>query len=143
MKDLYLHILVEPEASEAELAAAIDAAAEADACRAILLHPLRRAIYNRSYSTLKTIGELRHRLNLDTPDSWFQQNCPDFVHRFKSASSPQTPTKAVFETTQPDQKTVTSPPAAQPGKPFPLKNLMWVLLSLTGLILAFLAYQYF
>lgn len=85
MKDLYARLGISPEASAEEIVAAGQAGPEAGACARVLADAGQRAAYDRAYSTLKSIGILRHRLGLDSGDSWFLNRYPDFAPRFRSA----------------------------------------------------------
>ena len=98
MKDLYAQLGVNADASAGEIAAAGMTSPEAGACALILANEEQREAYDRTHATLKSIGVLRHRLGLDSGDSWFLANYPDFAPRFRSAIA-------------------TGKPAAAPGDP--------------------------
>jgi len=89
MKNLYLQLGLDQNASPNEIEAALQAKPDLGESAAILLNESRRAAYNRTVSTLSSIGLLRHRLGLDTERSWFVATCPDFVPRL--ATQKQTP----------------------------------------------------
>lgn len=84
MQDHFLKLGLDPEASRADIEAAIEAKPELSAAAEILLNEHRRAAYQRTVSTLRSIGILRHRLDLDKDDSWFVESCPDFAPRLHS-----------------------------------------------------------
>lgn len=78
MHDLFLRLGISTDASADEIAAAIESKPHLAGASEILLNPLRRAAYQRTVFTLRSIGELRHRLGLDSDASWFQETCGDF-----------------------------------------------------------------
>lgn len=84
MKDLYLQLGINPDASHSDIEAAFERRPELAESRVILLNESRRAAYNRTVSTMRSIGMLRHRLGLDNNNSWFVDNCPDFAPRLHS-----------------------------------------------------------
>ena len=79
MKDLYHKLEVEPTATRDEIAAAFEQQPELKAYSAILLDDEKRPLYDQVHKTLKTIGTLRFRLDLDKSDTWFIQRYPDFA----------------------------------------------------------------
>jgi hypothetical protein len=81
MQDLYLKLDLDPAASSAEILQALEAKPEQSAAADILLNERRRAPYQRTVSTLRSIGLLRHRLGLDNDHTWFVETCPDFAPR--------------------------------------------------------------
>ncbi|HET6565149.1 MAG TPA: hypothetical protein VFG52_07010 [Xanthomonadales bacterium] len=91
MRDLFLQLNLDPNASSEDIAAAIKAKPLHEGAAEILLNERRRAAYQRTVSTLRSIGILRHRLGLDNDDTWFVQTCPDFaprLHTRKFAAQP-------------------------------------------------------
>jgi hypothetical protein len=48
-------------------------------CAPILQDEKKRAGYDQAHATLNAIGILRHRLGLDSGESWFLESCPDFA----------------------------------------------------------------
>jgi len=78
MHDLFLRLGVSTDASNDDIAAAIESKPHLATASEILLNPQRRAAYQRTVFTLRSIGELRHRLGLDNEASWFQETCGDF-----------------------------------------------------------------
>jgi hypothetical protein len=85
MKDLYRRLGIDPKASSREVAAALASKPEMGECAPILQDEKRRAGYDQAHATLNAIGILRHRLGLDSDDSWFLENCPDFAPRLLKA----------------------------------------------------------
>lgn len=81
MQDLYARLRIEPDAGRENVIEAFKLEPDLDEFSAILLDPDRRSVYDRTRATLKTIGELRHRLGLDSRGSWFADNYPDFAAR--------------------------------------------------------------
>lgn len=79
MKNLYSRLGIDRSASAAEVQAALELKPELGDCASILLHSERRAAYDSVHSTLKMIGALRLRLELDSSPSWFLKNCLDFA----------------------------------------------------------------
>ena len=86
MKDLYAKLGIEPGASNAEVAAALELKPALGACSSILLNPAKRALYDGTHATVKAIGLLRYRLGLDAGPSWFLENYPDFAPGLKSVA---------------------------------------------------------
>lgn len=81
MKDLYHKLGIDPQASHEEVAAALALQPDMHHCSPILTDQEKRAAYNQAHATLNAIGILRHRLGLDSADSWFLENCPHFAPR--------------------------------------------------------------
>jgi len=79
MKDLYRKLGIDPKASNQEVAAALELKPEMSKYATILRDEEKRTGYNQAHATLNAIGILRHRLGLDSGDSWFLENCPDFA----------------------------------------------------------------
>jgi hypothetical protein len=142
MKDLYARLDLRPSADEEELAASLRNKPGMESAAAILLDRGKRARYDRAHATLKTIGALRQRLKLDTGDSWFLQNCPDFAPGFKSAAAPAKPearatarpAQGKHSETAP-QKPVQPRPAPRSARSFPTAGLVGaaILLALAAL----------
>jgi hypothetical protein len=122
MKDLYARLGIGPDASAGEVVEAGQASPEAGACAQVLADATQRAAYDRAYSTLKSIGILRHRLGLDSGESWFLSRYPDFAPRFRSAiatgkakvEATQTRTMPQVATIE-DTRSKAKPGAAQPA----------------------------
>lgn len=96
MKDLYLQLGIDPHADQSDIEAALRQHPELGDAAAILLNAPRRAAYNRSVSTVRSIGMLRHRLGLDAQSTWFVETCPDFaprLHLRKYAPPPEVSAK--------------------------------------------------
>jgi hypothetical protein len=85
MKDLYLQLGISQDATPENIEAALKDHPDHSATAVILLDKRRRAAYNRSVSTIRSIGILRDRLGLDKDSSWFQDTCPDFVPKMRVA----------------------------------------------------------
>jgi len=79
MKDLYLKLGISQDASSEDIEAALKNHPDYADSAAILLDKRRRAAYNRSVSTIRSIGILRDRLGLDKELTWFRQTYPDFA----------------------------------------------------------------
>jgi DnaJ-class molecular chaperone len=138
MKDLYARLEVQPTADEQELAAALRNKPGMELAAAILLDQEKRARYDRAHATLKAIGVLRQHLKLDTGDSWFLQNCPDFALGFKPAAAPAKPeARASVEVTPGERRQTT--PQAQPEqgpKPRAARSVPLVGLVVAAVLLA-------
>jgi DnaJ-class molecular chaperone len=87
MKDLYAKLGIDQHASQSEVTAALQSRPELSAFSTVLLNAEKRAVYDRAHTALKAIGQLRHKLGLDSGESWFLQNCADYVPRQRSAVS--------------------------------------------------------
>jgi len=85
MKDLYHRLGIDPKASSEEVAAALASKPAMSECASILQDEKKRAGYDQAHATLNAIGILRHRLGLDSGESWFLENCPDFAPRHLKA----------------------------------------------------------
>ncbi len=110
MKDLYLQLGLDPGASTADIEMALQAKPELGEAAVILLNEPRRAAYNRTVSTLRSIGILRHRLGLDAESTWFAETYPDFVPRLHIKKhvprmQPKSETAATLATVNPREKT--------------------------------------
>jgi len=79
MRDLYRKLGIDPRAGSEEVAAALASRPAMSECAPILLDEKKRAGYDQAHATLNAIGILRHRLGLDSGESWFLENCPDFA----------------------------------------------------------------
>lgn len=99
MKDLYARLGIKTDATAGEIAAAGQASPEAGDCARILANRAQREVYDRAYSTLKSIGVLRHHLGLDSGESWFLNQYPDFAPRARSAVARVKPAVAQPEAT--------------------------------------------
>lgn len=144
MKDLYARLEVQPTANEQELEAALRDKPSMEITAGILLDQEKRARYDRAHATLKAIGVLRQRLRLDTGDSWFLQNCPDFAPGFKPASAPAQPEASASVGPTPGEHRETAGqaqhnpgPAPRAGRPYPMVGLVAaaVLVALAALYL--------
>jgi len=89
MKDLYRNLGIDPNASREEVTAALELKPDMNECAPILLDEEKRTAYNQARGTVKTIGILRHRLNLDSEDSWFLKDSPDFAPRLQQLKKAQ------------------------------------------------------
>lgn len=82
MKDLYRKLGIESGASREAIESALESCPDlADDHAPVLLDPEKREVYDEAHAALKAIGELRHRLGLDTGDTWFTKENADFVPR--------------------------------------------------------------
>ncbi len=118
MQDHFLQLGIDPEANAADIKAAIEAKPELEAAAQILLNERRRAAYQRTVLTLRSIGMLRHRLGLDNEDSWFVQSCPDFAPRLHSRKfTAQAATTAESTAPAVAESTAGTTAAADGGKP--------------------------
>jgi len=113
MKDLYAKLGVEPTASGREIAERLKQKPELAPIGTILLNPEKRAVYDGAYSTLKTIGALRHRLGLDKGESWFLKTHPHFAPSLTSMAKTRQAPSASQPATQP------AAPAATAHAPTP------------------------
>jgi hypothetical protein len=120
MKDLYLQLGIDPNASPADIEAALQAKPELGEAAAVLLDGSRRSAYNRTVSTIRSIGMLRHRLGLDAEFTWFVKTCPDFaprLHLRKYVPPPESPAETV-------------PEVAIPPSPGARKSKTWLIAAL-------------
>ena len=85
MKDLYSALGIDPEASDEDIAASQELKPGLPDYSSILLNERRRAVYDSTYTTLKTIGVLRQKLKLDSGHSWFLEQHSDFTPKLGSA----------------------------------------------------------
>jgi len=109
MKDLYRKLGVQSGASREEIESALESRPDlVDDHAPVLLDPEKREVYDEAHAALKAIGELRHRLGLDTGDTWFTKENADFVPRLipkkvsPAASKPVTPTAVAEEPFPPE-----------------------------------------
>lgn len=144
MRDLYAKLGISQEASLEEVAEALKSKPGMAACAPILLNSKKRAVYDRTYTTLKNIGYLRHRLGLDKGDSQFLRDYPDFAPRLvTNLNSNQRHEPA--GTALPDQ---TDSASGQHGNLEPKKKVLakytrTVLVAVVGLVLVSLLIRYF
>ena len=52
----------------------------------VLLNPARRRVYDRAYSTVSKIAEIRLRLRLDATDLWQQSQCDEFLNNLRDGA---------------------------------------------------------
>lgn len=93
MRDFYTQLALAPDADDAAIRAALPhlpADVRADA-QMILLDPRRRAIYDRNYRLLTTIGELRMHLGLNHTRFWSRQEYRDFRREIAPAPTATPP----------------------------------------------------
>jgi hypothetical protein len=141
MKDLYAKLGIDQGASQSEVAAALQCRPELSACSPILLNVEKRAMYDRAHMALKAIGQLRHKLGLDSGDSWFLQNCADYVPRQRSAVTAEKPAAAIGNSApRPAPNEAAQPPIA-PARPAarPVRPAL-VVLAITAVVLAIAAF---
>lgn len=145
MQDLYLQLGINPDASAEEIDAAIRKKPQLTAASEILLNPQRRAAYQRTVLTLRSIGTLRHRLGLDNDSSWFLDTCADFAPRLQSrrnvASAPGAESAPVTATAGVGQSSAASA-AAAPAKTTPPSRSWVKLLLIAAGVVALLALLY-
>jgi hypothetical protein len=81
VKDLYQQLGVSDTGGEAEIRAALGAAAPElrEAAEFILLDPARRAVYDRNRRVLVTVGRLRANLGLNLSRFWPRSRFADFT----------------------------------------------------------------
>lgn len=138
MKNLYLQLGIDPQASQDDIEAALQAKPELADAAAILLDESRRAAYNRTVSTLSSIGMLRHRLGLDADQTWFVKTCPDFAPRLhmRKYVAPATP----VEESAPAQIAAASGTATQVPVPGSRNNKSWIKAAVILFVMAVVLY---
>ncbi len=96
MLDLYKRLNLDPQANENAIREQLRAHPSPEtsldpqliqAAQHILLHPKRRAVYDRNYQVLCTIGQLRSHLGMNLRPFWARANSHDFTR----ISAPHTP----------------------------------------------------
>jgi len=134
MKNLYLQLGLDPHASRDDIEAALQSKPELADAAAVLLDESRRAAYNRTVSTLSSIGLLRHRLGLDTDQTWFVKTCPDFAPRLhmRKYVAPNSPA----EESAPAEITAASGTMAQVPAPGSRNNKSWIKAAVIIFVLA-------
>ncbi|MDZ4730038.1 MAG: hypothetical protein SH820_08870 [Xanthomonadales bacterium] len=128
MKDLYLQLGINPDAGKNDIEAAMVEHPELADVAAILLNESKRATYNRTVSTIRSIGMLRHRLGLDNENSWFVEHCPDFA--------PSLQPKKYTAQAQPDAGVATAAARTHPGQTSSNKTKSWFKLLAIGMGIA-------
>lgn len=88
MKDLYKLLHLETDASVEAIETAARDSGHSEAAAAVLLQADRRDAYDHCHATLTAIGNLRKRLGLDDADSWFKNECGDFIPHKRPAAPP-------------------------------------------------------
>ena len=141
MKDLYARLGVDQGASQSEVSAALQSRPELADCSPILLNVEKRALYDRAHTALKAIGQLRHKLGLDSADSWFLQNCADYVPRQRAAITAERPAFAAG-TSAPRQARgeVAQPPMAPAQPPARSARPALMVLAIAAVILVIAAF---
>lgn len=139
MKDLYTELNVDPKSSAAEIAEALKRQPGLASAGTILINPKKRAVYDRSHSTLKTIGSLRYRLGLDTGQTWFLREHPDFAPSMFSDSQTKSTQKSV-ESPDSDKPAVEAPAGTESTKKsgFTFQRLTLTAFAVMGLVALFL-----
>jgi hypothetical protein len=144
VKDLYSRLGIDREASAEEVQAALELKPRLRDDATVLLDTQTRALYDSTHSTLKLIGELRFRLDLDSGRSWFLEHCPDYAFRRTAAKSSQSPGERagtyasadVHPPTQQPKSAASTPPAhARLPAKWPSKWLIPAVLLIVGVIL--------
>ena len=137
MNDLYAKLGLEPTASPKEIAEMLKQKPAMAALGTILLNPQKRAVYDGTFSTLKTIGALRHRLGLDKGGSWFLETHADFA----PSLAPLTGDRPVAPPAAPEPRAALAdspaPAPAQPSKK-PVRGLVIAALVVAALVAAYL-----
>lgn len=142
MKDLYRKLGIDPKASSAEVAAALESKPDMSGCAPILRDEQKRAAYDQAHATLKAIGILRHRLGLDSGDSWFLQDSPDFVPRLLQEKKTRMAQKSDPQETTPVENQ-DGPPQQQPPEPSAgSKQTLLIVAAVVVAVLAILAYAF-
>jgi len=144
MKDLYRKLGIEPGASIAEVREALDKSPKLDEFAAILLDEEKREGYDEAHAALRAIGVMRHQLGLDSGDTWFVENYPDFAPRlilYKTSTFPRQPEAAAPAA----DKNYESKPYQRPkhSRVRRSKTPAIVAVVLAVVVLAFLAFRYF
>ena len=139
MKDLYRKLGIDQDAAGAEVAAALKLKPQFDDFGSILLDADRRAAYDGVHATVKAIGVLRHRLGLDSGDSWFLENCADFAPGVLLAEQYEQSSKAVPEESKPNRGHV----APKAKLPVTSQQKYLLVAVVVFAILIFLAYTFF
>lgn len=141
MKNHYLHLGIDMTAGPDDIERALQAKPEFGDAAAILLNESRRLAYNRTVSTLSSIGALRHRLGLDANQTWFVETCPDFAPRRHMRKYPTPPAPAAESAAA--ETTAASSPVAEMSatgsrnyKPW-IKAAMIIFAIAAGLVLMF------
>lgn len=142
MKNLYHALGIDPKASREEVAAALELKPGIGGCAPILQDEEKRAAYNQAHATLKAIGILRHRLGLDSGDSWFLKDCPDFAPGLLQEKKARAAQKAASQATTPG-KNQAGPAQQQPPEPSTgSKQTLLVIAAVVVVLLAILAYAF-
>lgn len=136
MRDLYAELGLDPMSTNEEIASTLKQNPAMAAHATILLNGKKRAVYDRSWFTLKTIGTLRHRLGLDTDETWFLREYPAFAPGRVSSARTDTNLSSSAPSTESTEQ------IQQRGgvetKKSPVKRLALIGLSLAALIALFL-----
>jgi hypothetical protein len=142
MKNLYHLLGIGPKASREEVAAALKLKPEMGGCAPILQDEEKRAAYNQAHATLSAIGILRHRLGLDSGDSWFLKDSPDFTPRLLQENKTRAAQKSVSQATTPGNNQA-GPPQQQPPEPSTGSNqTLLIIAAVVIAMLAILAYAF-
>jgi hypothetical protein len=141
MKDFYAKLGIDQGATQSEVAAALQSRPELSACSSILLNGEKRAVYDRAHMALKAIGQLRHKLGLDSGDSWFLQNCADYVPRQRSAVTVEKPVAAAGNPAPRQAPSEAAQSAIAPARPAARPVLRpLVVLAIAAIVLAIAAF---
>jgi len=142
MKNLY-HILgVDPKASQEEVAAALELKPETEKFAPILLNEEKRAAYNQAHATLSAIGILRHRLGLDSGESWFLEDCPDFSPKLLQVKKHRAAQKAVSRDSTSGENQAGPPQQRQAEPPVRSRQMFLVIGGVVVATLAILVYMF-
>jgi hypothetical protein len=144
MKDLYRKLGIEPDASATEIQAALEQNPEISDFAAILLDEHKREGYDEAHAALRAIGVMRHKLGLDTGDTWFVESYPDFAPRLFLHRTSTFPHKSEA-TVQAADKNYELEPYHRPKHRRPGRSNTPVVVTVVvvAIVLAILAFKYF
>ncbi|MDT8320603.1 MAG: hypothetical protein RQ826_08765 [Xanthomonadales bacterium] len=140
MKDLYARLKIDKSADRQQLAAILKGRPEWSEHAAVLLNDEKRALYDRTHSTLKTIGQLRQRLDLNSGGSWFTEHYPDFAAGFRAAPAPRQsgPEASVAAEQKPGSDIPQDQAPETPAKSRSRRLTPWLLVVISVLLIALL-----
>jgi hypothetical protein len=144
MKDLYRKLGLDPGAAREAIESALENHPElAGDHGPVLLDPEKREVYDEALAALRAIGELRHRLGLDTGDTWFTKHYADFVPRLipkkvsPTAPKPEAPAPVAEESDPPEPQQT---PARKRKRRFNTPAVVAVILVAAVLVVLAIAY---
>jgi len=142
MKNLYHALGIDPKASHEEVAAALESKPELESCAPILLDEEKRAAYGQAHATLSAIGLLRHRLGLDTGDSWFLNDSPDFAPRLVREKKTMAAQKSDSPGSTPRENQAAAVQQHPPAAPTGSKQTFLIIAVVVVALLAIFAYVF-